>query len=130
MRRHRGSGLLSLLGLARRKKRVHRRHRGAGFFGDLWDGVKGVAGSIAVPVLSGLVRSKLGMARRKKRVRRHRGSGWRDVLSKVNNFLKSTRVVSRGLTHLGHPKLSNFARSHGYARRRRHAVGGYRRIAI
>ena len=67
--------------------------------------------------LSNAARS-MGYGRRRT-VRRRRGGSLRGVLSKAHSFIKSNRLVSRGLSHFGHSKLSNAARSLGYGRRRR-----------
>lgn len=61
----------------------------------------------------------LGSSLRKHRVVRRRGGSLRSVLSKVHNFVKSNQLVSKGLTHFGHPKLASIASTAGYGRRRR-----------
>lgn len=60
----------------------------------------------------------LGSSLRKRRVVRRRGGSLRSVLSKVHNFVKSNQLVSKGLTHFGHPKLASIASAAGYGRRR------------
>jgi hypothetical protein len=92
----RGPGMVSLTG-GRRRRRVYR--RGAGFFGDLWSGIKNV-GRTAINAVP-----------------------WRDVGNKVNDYLKSNRTIS-GLVK-GIPVVGNVAgnaiSSLGYGRRRRRA---------
>jgi len=67
-----------------------------------------------------LVKRRVGGRRIvRRRVKRRVGGSFRSVLSKAHSFIKSNRLVSRGLSHFGHSKLSNAARSLGYGRRRR-----------
>jgi hypothetical protein len=66
---------------------------------------------------------------RRKRVRkviggRHRkrtmaGRGFLSALRSAHDFVKRHRLVSRGLNHFGHSRLSNAASSLGYGRRKR-----------
>jgi len=93
----RGPGMVSLAG-GRRRRRVYR--RGAGFFGDLWSGIKNV-GRTAVNAIP-----------------------WSDVGSKVNDYLKNTRTISglvKGIPMIGNV-AGNAVSSLGYGRRRRRVV--------
>lgn len=54
---------------------------------------------------------------RKRRVRRQGGS-LKSILSKVHGFVRANQLVSKGLTHFGHPKLASIASAAGYGRRR------------
>lgn len=64
----------------------------------------------------------VGSGMRRRRVRR-RGGSLRSVLSKVHGFGKSNQLVSKGLSHFGHPKLASVASSLGYGLRRRRPYG-------
>ena len=91
-----------MYGMARRRRRtvgVRRRRlvRGAGFFGDLWSGVKKAASAIP----------------------------WRDVGNYANNYLKDSKLLSGNLGRI--PGIggmaAGLAEKAGYGRRRRR-VGG------
>lgn len=112
-------------------KRKTRRH-GAGF----WDGVKSglnwiksnkvisTVGNALAPVLPiagtiGNVASAAGWGRKK----HVRGGAWKSLLAsglaKGHNFIKANQLVSKGLTHFGHPKLASIAKAAGYGRKRK-----------
>lgn len=64
------------------------------------------------------------------RRRRRRGGALKDILSSAHRFIKDNRLISKGLRHLGHPKLAAASHSLGYGRRRllrsrRRRYGGY-----
>jgi len=126
----------------RKRKRVVRRRRmkGAGFFGDLWSGVKKVGGFIKDNKLlskglnaigqSGLANTagSIGLGRRRRvgrpRVRRSmRGAGFLDKLKKVavgvGKFVKDNKLASKALTAMGQDKLAGYAAQAGLGRKRR-----------
>ena len=86
-------------------------------------------GAVGVPYAGaiGSTAATLGYGRRRKRVVRRRrvGGSLRSILSGVHSFVKKHQLVSKGLSHLGHHKLSSAAGSLGYGRRR---VGRPRRV--
>ena len=95
-----------MYGMARRRRRtvgVRRRRlvRGAGFFGDLWSGVKKAASAIP----------------------------WRDVGNYANNYLKDSKLLSGNLGRI--PGIGGVAASlaekAGYGRRRRRVGAAKRR---
>lgn len=126
-----------------RRRRVVRRGRGSG----LWDLIKSghnwlknnkiisTVGNALAPVLpiagtigtaAGAlgygrrrrVRRRAAGGRRRRVVRRGRGDGWRDIAKAVNGFVRQNKLVSKGLSHFGHPKLASAASALGYGRRR------------
>ena len=63
-------------------------------------------------------RKRVG-GRIKRRVYRRHGGSLRSIASKIHNFAKNNRLISKGLAHFGHPKLSAAASNFGYGRKRR-----------
>lgn len=69
-------------------------------------------------------RKRVGVRRRRlvegrRRVyHRRRGGDLESILSGAHNFIKSNRLVSKGLRALGHPKLAAASHSLGYGKRR------------
>ena len=121
------------------RPRVARRKRGGGFMDALrsvHDWVKKnkiistVSGALSgVPGIGGIASainkgsSALGYGRRRRRTRRrvvHRKRGGainiRSLLSGAHNFIKSNRLVSKGLSSLGHLKVAAASSSLGYGR--------------
>ena len=117
-----------------RRRRVLHRKRGAGFMdalrsahnwiksnkiistvGNALGGVIPIAGTI------GRTAATMGYGRKRRvgrpRVRRAGGS-LKSILSNVQKFVKSNQLVSKGLTHLNHPKLASVAANLGYGKRR------------
>jgi len=126
----------SYAGNGRRRMRAPvRRRRGRGFF----DSIKRVLSSIGNFVkdnrlisrglsliphpyarVGSTVASSLGLGRRRRRpVRRRRGGNLKTVLKKAHDFVRTNRLVSRGLQHFGYKKLSAAARALGYGKRMR-----------
>lgn len=73
--------------------------------------------------------SALGYGRRRKRiVRRRRGGNLtkpKSFLARAHNYIKSNRLVSRGLRHFGQDRLAAAAHVLGYGRRSGCGAGGY-----
>jgi hypothetical protein len=141
MSRYSDSSLMSGLGRIRvHRRRVHR--HGRGFFDGFINAIKDkithplstaasfipYAGSIAGP---GLRHLGIGRRRRvhRRRVHRH-GRGplldkIKSGLSKIHNFVKDNRLVSRGLSHIPHKyaQMASVVANHaGYGRRKRRVV--------
>ena len=51
--------------------------------------------------------------------RRRVGGSLRSVFASAHNFIKSNKLVSKGLSHFGQTKLASAANALGYGRRRR-----------
>ena len=63
----------------------------------------------------------LGYGRRRRVTMRRRrvGGSLRSVFASAHNFIKSNKLVSKGLSHFGQTKLASAADALGYGRRRR-----------
>ncbi len=87
-------------------------------------GVPGI-GNIAGMINKGSTALGYGRRRVTRRVKRRRVGGafdFRGALSKAHSFVKGNRLISKGLSALGHPKLASAAGSLGYGRRRKRVV--------
>jgi hypothetical protein len=67
----------------------------------------------------GLGRRRRVIRRRAPIRRRRAGRGLMDLFRKAHSYVKSNKLVSRGLDHFKQSRLGNVARSLGYGRRRR-----------
>ena len=112
-----------------RKRRVY---RGAGF----WDALKSAhnfiksnkvistvgnaLGSVGVPYAGtiGNAAAALGYGIRRRR-KRTVGGSLMSRLAKVHSFVKGNQLISKGLTHFGHPRFAAAAKNLGYGRKRK-----------
>ena len=62
--------------------------------------------------------TRVTMKRRPLTRRRRVGGSLRSILSSAHNFLKSNKLVSKGLSHFNHPKLASAASALGYGKRK------------
>ena len=141
------------IGVRRRRVGVRRRRVGRGFFDTLGSAIRSghdwlkrnkiistvgnaLGGVLPIAGTIGQAASAMGYGRRRRVrrraaggrrrvVRRGRGAGWRDIASKFHGFVKSNKLVSKGLDQFGHPKFAQAARSLGYGRRRARGGAGY-----
>lgn len=138
------------MGMRRHHRRRHS-HRGGSILGNVWNGVKKVAGVVGptlLPILKEagvkLVRSKLGLGRRHRRGRSlfsssashygcrrrrsHRG-GLVMTPSRLGSLVRSSLMGSRKRHRRGGYASAPFVATHGMRRRRRsHRVGSARMI--
>jgi hypothetical protein len=128
-----------LAGMARRR----RTHRGKGFFGDLWSGVKNVGSTILPvvgPALAKAALSRFGMARRRRRTVGHGMTHHRKRSSIASHLMSLVRAShGKAKSHMGcRRRKSHHGRAHsllnmirsahsrtfGRRRRRVHHRGG------
>lgn len=133
--------------IRRRVRRVRRVRKGKGFFGDILGTLGGLAGgalgSVGGPIGSAIGSSigsfgskklagAVGLGRKRRVVRRRRGRGITDIakkaynylasqkdnLIKAHDFIKTHKLVSRGLNLAGQRDLGTKIGNLGYGRKR------------
>jgi hypothetical protein len=126
-----------LMGMTRRHSR---RHRGKGIFGDIWNGVKSAASSLAPHVLPvirdlgvSLIKKKLGVGRRRHRLsRRSRTGRARSVMGLLRSLSRghgSHRRSHRRRSRMGCAR-SVFSATRGMRRRRHRSRLGRARMIM
>lgn len=119
-RRRIGHGFFSNLGSA-----LSKANNFAKSSGIVSKGLTALGHPNAASFASNLGYGKRRTVRKRRVVRRPRriGHGFfskiGSVLSKANNYAKTSRIVSKGLTALGHPNAAGFASSLGYGKIRK-----------
>lgn len=104
------------------KRRV-RRHQGEGLFDAFksahnWiksNKIISTVGNALAPVIP--IAGTIGNVAAAAGYGRNKGGAWGNWLSQGHNFIKSNQLISKGLSHFGHPKLAGIARAAGYGRR-------------
>ncbi len=117
-----------------------RRRRGGSFFGKIWSGIKKAANYVkdnklisrGLDLIPGASKyssaaSAIGLGR-KRRVRRRRGGSIGSWLRGAHGYIKSNKLVSRGLSLIpGASKYASAAQTLGYGRKRRRTTRRPRR---